>query len=127
MISTITDDKILIQFDGVCILCSNAVRYILKVDKKRKFRFKALQYSATQESYETIVVIHQGNTYQYMDAIFKIAKELGGINRIVLIFKILPKNWQKGVYLWVSRNRFQWFGKRNSCFIPEDQDKERFI
>lgn len=127
MIQTIPDEKILIQFDGICILCSKAVRYILKTDKKRKFLFQALQDSESQQSYETIVVIHQGNTYKYMDAIFKIARELGGLNRSALIFNILPRNWQKAIYLWVSRNRFRWFGKRNSCFIPEDQDEERFI
>ena len=119
--------KILVRFDGVCILCSEAIQVILKADKKKKFVFQALQHAVENQSFETIIVSDSQSTYEYFDAILKIGKELGGIYKGVLIFRLLPRSWQHSMYNWVSRSRFQWFGKRNSCYLPSEEEKERFI
>lgn len=121
------EGKILIRFDGICMLCSRSVRFILKADRKKKFVFQTLQDSSEKDLYETIIVSDQVTDYRYFDAVLKIGHELGGIYRIVAVFKILPRNWRRSLYLWIARNRFQWFGKRTSCFIPSKEDKDRFI
>jgi len=127
MIPDIPDGKILIQFDGICILCSRAVKLILKADRKKKFIFQALQHSSENQSFETIIVTDSQSTYEYFDAFLKIGKELGGIYKVVAIFKLLPRQWRHSLYLWVAKNRFRWFGKRNSCYLPSPEEKERFI
>jgi len=127
MIPDIPDGKILIQFDGICILCSRAVKLILKADRKKKFIFQALQHSSENQSFETIIVTDSQSTYEYFDAFLKIGKELGGIYKVVAIFKLLPRQWRHSLYLWVAKNRFRWFGKRKSCYLPSPEEKERFI
>ncbi len=127
MIPVIPEGKILVQFDGVCILCSGAVRFILKVDKKKIFLFQALQNSGEDKDFETIIVSENQLTYEYFDAILKIGKELGGIYSVIAIFRILPRSWQHSLYIWVARNRFRWFGKRESCYLPSEEEKARFI
>lgn len=121
------EGKILVQFDGICILCSRAVRFILKADRKKKFVFQALQHSSESQNFETIIVTESQSTYEYFDAILIVGKELGGIYRAISIFKILPRKWRHSFYIWVARNRFRWFGKRNSCYLPSEEEKERFI
>lgn len=123
----VPEGKIIIQFDGICILCSRAVRFILKADRKNKFIFQALQNSSESQNFETIIVTHNHLKYEYFDAILEIGKELGGIYGAVAIFMILPRRWRHSLYLWVARNRFRWFGKRNSCYLPSEEEKERFI
>ena len=127
MIPNIPNGKILIQFDGICILCSRAVKLILKADRKKKFIFQALQHSDENQSFETIIVTDCQSTYEYFDAFLKIGKELGGIYKVVAIFKLLPRKWRHSLYLWVAKNRFRWFGKRKSCYLPSPEEKERFI
>lgn len=127
MIPKIPDRKILIQFDGFCHLCSRTVRFILKADKKRKFIFQALQNSTNTASFETVIVIDRNQTYQYFDAVLKIGKELGGIYKAVIIFRLLPRKWRFRLYVWIAKNRFRWFGLRITCYLPTPEEKERFI
>jgi len=127
MIPIVPEGKILIRFDGICILCSQAVRLILKADRKKKFVFQALQNSSEIQDFETIVVIDNHSTSEYFDAILKIGKELGGIYSVVAIFKLLPRKWRHSLYIWIARNRFRWFGKRESCYFPSAEEIERFI
>jgi len=127
MIPVIPEGKILVQFDGVCILCSGAVQFILKADKKKIFLFQALQNSGEDKDFETIIVTDNRSTYEYFDAILKIGKELGGVYRTIAIFKLLPQKWRYSLYIWVARNRFRWFGKRDSCYLPSEEEKARFI
>lgn len=121
------NDKILIRFDGMCVLCSRIVRIILKTDKNKKFVFQTLQKSGESTNPETIVVTFNGKDYQYFEAVLVIAKELGGVFRIIEIFRAIPENWRKSIYLWIARNRFRWFGKRTSCYIPTEEERDRFI
>ena len=127
MIPHIPEGKILVQFDGMCILCSRAVQFILKADRKKKFMFQALQYSGVGQDFETIIITENQTTYQYFDAVLKIGKELGGIYRAIAIFRLLPRSWRHSLYLWIARNRFRWFGKRDTCYLPSAEEMERFI
>lgn len=124
---TLPEGKVLIQFDGMCILCSRTVRFILKADRKKKFLFQTLQNSSGNESFDTVIVIDHHLNYHYFDAILKIGKELGGIYKTVYVFRLIPRRWRHSLYLWVAENRFHWFGKRKSCYLPSGEEQERFI
>jgi len=127
MIPPIPEGKILIQFDGICVLCSRAVKFLLKVDRKQKFVFQSLQNSTEETDYTTIQVISSNQTFTHFDAILKIGNELGGIFRIISVFKILPQSWRRSIYMFISRNRFRWFGRNEECFLPTESERERFI
>ena len=126
-IPIIPEGKILVQFDGFCILCSRTIKFILKADRKKKFLFQTLQKSSDTQSYDTVIVINKQLRFQYFDAVLKIGNELGGIYKMIAVFKILPRNWRHSLYLLISRNRFNWFGKRESCYLPSEEEKIRFI
>jgi len=121
------EGKILIQFDGMCILCSRAIQFIMKADKRKKFVFQALQQTSEEKVFETIIITDRVASYQYFDGVLRIGYELGGIYRLVAIFKILPLNWRNKIYLWVAKNRFRWFGRREFCYLPTPEEMERFI
>lgn len=121
------DGKILVLFDGMCILCSATVRFILKADKRKKFLFQTLQSSAGNEATESVMVDDGQRIYTHFEAILKIGKELGGIYRLIGIFNILPLKWRYGLYEWIATNRYRWFGKRESCFLPSAEERARFI
>lgn len=119
--------KILVQFDGVCILCSRTVNFILKADKRKKFLFQTLQSSVLKEPGDSVIVSDGQTTYSHFDAVLKIGEELGGIYKLATIFKIIPRKWRHSLYLWIARNRYRWFGVRESCYLASKEDLERFI
>ncbi len=123
----IPEGKILVQFDGVCILCSRTVGFILKADLRKKFLFQTFQNSGANEPRESVIVFDGQTTYSHFDAVLKIAEELGGIYKFAVIFKIFPQKWRRSLYLWIAKNRYRWFGVRQSCFLPSVEDLERFI
>jgi len=124
---TVPEGKILVQFDGVCILCSSTVNFILKADRHNKFLFQTLQNSAMKEPDGSVIVTDGQKTYSHFDAVLKIAEELGGIYKLAAIFKLIPRKWRHSLYLWIARNRYRWFGVRKSCYLPLIKHKERFI
>jgi predicted DCC family thiol-disulfide oxidoreductase YuxK len=108
-------------------LCSRTIRFIIKADRKEKFIFQTLQSNDESEIPDTVIVIDKLQTYQYFDAVLKIGKELGGIYSTIIVFKLLPQSWSHWLYLFVARNRLNWFGKNKTCFVPSDAEKKRFI
>lgn len=56
-----------------------------------------------------------------------IANDLGGIYKLAMIFWIVPKIIRDGIYSWVARNRYKWFGKKESCRLPTAEERELFL
>lgn len=127
MNTQVPEGKIVIQFDGMCVLCSRTVKFLLKADRHDKFRFQTLQRAGETQTPETVIVTDSSRRYYYFDAVLKIGKELGGIYRLIVVFKILPRKWRNRIYLWIARNRFKWFGKRVYCYLPTDRERKKFI
>lgn len=102
MKTDLPEGKILIQFDGLCVLCSRTVRFIMNADRKKKFVFRALQQISENQSFETLIVTEGKTSYRYFDAVLKIGHELGGLYRMVAIFKVLPPKWRLLIYKWIA-------------------------
>ena len=131
-------DKKIILFDGVCNLCSSAVQFIIENDKKDIFRFVSLQSDLGQEittylgissaDLDSIILYQPGYAYYYKSqAVFEIAKELGGIYSISTIFSILPSSITDSVYDYIAKNRYKWYGKKEFCMIPTNDIKAKFL
>ena len=137
MASDIEISKSVILFDGYCNLCNSQVNSILRFDYKKFFYFSNLDSSFSKkvikenkvESLEgnTIILYHNNKIIIKSNAAIKIAYVLGGFFKIFIIFKILPNFIRDGIYDVISRNRYRWFGKSDSCYIPKKEILDRFI
>ena len=135
--SDIEISKSVILFDGYCNLCNSQVNSILRLDSKKFFYFSNLDSSFSKkvikenkvESLEgnTIILYHNNKIIIKSNAAIKIAYLLGGFFKIFIIFKILPNFIRDGIYDVISRNRYRWFGKSDSCYIPKKEILDRFI
>jgi len=132
-----TQDKPIIIFDGVCNLCNSSVQFILKKDTNNVFLFSSLQSDAAKgillqynlENFDlsSIILVEKGIIYQKSTAILRIAKRLAGISKYAYVFIIVPKFIRDGVYSLIAKNRYKWFGKRDSCMLPTAAIKLRFL
>lgn len=116
----------ILKFDTTCILCNRSVQFILRHDKKDIFLFGALK-SGEYEGIDSVVLIYQGQTYFYSTAALKVFELLGGWWKILLIFSIIPVSWRDGLYKLIAKNRGKWFGKTDTCFIPKEKDRRKFL
>lgn len=132
------ENKKIVLFDGVCNLCDATVQELIKKDKKDVFRFVALQSDLGMEitkhigidttEIDSIVLYEPGKAYHIKaEAAIEIAKSIGGIYTLLGIFSIFP-NWLKNsVYDYVAKNRYKWYGKKESCMIPTPELKAKFL
>jgi predicted DCC family thiol-disulfide oxidoreductase YuxK len=126
-------DKGIVLFDGVCNLCSGAVRFILARDPAGRFRFASLQSDAAQRLLkgagvaETIVLLQGGKIYTRSAAALRIARGLRFPWPLFYAFVAVPRPLRDLVYRWVARHRYAWFGKRESCLLPTPETRGRFI
>ncbi|WP_264523966.1 thiol-disulfide oxidoreductase DCC family protein [Flavobacterium sp. N502536] len=131
-------NKKIILFDGVCNLCNGAVQFIIKHDKKDNFRFVALQSELGIEicqyigvdpnKIDSIILYDPGVAYYLKSsAAIEIADNLGGIYSLLSVFKILPEKLRNYLYDYVAKNRYKWYGKKESCMIPTVELKAKFL
>lgn len=131
-------DKKIILFDGVCNLCNSAIQFVIKRDKKDLFRFVALQsdlgkeicnyIGVDQKETDSIILYEPGIAYYHKsEAALKIASYLGSFYSLSSIFKIVPKKISDSVYDYVAKNRYRWYGKKESCMIPTPELKAKFL
>jgi predicted DCC family thiol-disulfide oxidoreductase YuxK len=124
-------------FDGVCNLCNASVQWVLLRDTKAVFRFAALQSEIGQalliqhgfntQNFDTVVLVDENNIFLRSDVPLEIFRRLGGFWQLLFVFKIIPRPLRDGIYAWVAKNRYRWWGRRESCMLPRAEWKERFL
>ncbi len=127
-----------VYFDGVCNLCNQSVQVIIRNDKQKKFRFASLQSEAGKKLLtsmvtggkpppDSIILSYQGKILFKSEAALRIARILGGGWNILYSTIILPRFLRDAVYDLIARNRYRWFGKKDSCMIPTPELRSRFL
>ncbi|OGU13855.1 MAG: thiol-disulfide oxidoreductase [Ignavibacteria bacterium GWB2_35_12] len=130
-------NKPIVFFDGVCNLCNSIVQFIIRHDKKERFLFASLQsekskeilsnFNFTQSDIETIILLEENKLYFVSTAALKIVRHLNFLCSLLYIFIIIPKPLRNYVYRIIAKNRYKWFGKKDSCMVPSHELKNRFI
>ncbi|MBI5373033.1 MAG: thiol-disulfide oxidoreductase DCC family protein [Sphingobacteriales bacterium] len=127
----------IVLFDGVCNLCNRSVQFIIKRDTKDRFRFAALQGKTGQallakhklpaDSFNSFILAEGDRIYTRSTGALRMLKRLGGPWSLLYVFIIVPRFIRDGIYNWIARNRYRWFGKRESCMVPTPELKNRFL
>ncbi len=127
----------ILLFDGVCNLCNGAVNFIIDHDPKGQFKFAALQSEFGQkkllqlgydtESFDSLVLLSQDQVYKKSSAALRIVKKLNGLYPILYAFIIIPPFLRHWVYDIIAKNRYKWWGKRDSCRMPTPELRSRFV
>ncbi len=131
------DNSPILLFDGVCHFCHNSVKFLIKRDKKSIIYYAPLQSDLAKEMLESsgysgalpdgVILIEGGKVYFESDAALRCLFHLGGAWRLLSYLRFVPKFIRQIVYRTIARNRYKWFGKYDTCIVPESGWKERFI
>lgn len=126
-----------IVFDGVCVLCNGWVRFLLRHDRRRRFRFAAMQGEAGRrllaghgldpDDPVSFLLLEARGVRTDSDAIIEVLNALGGPWRAASALRLLPRGLRDSGYRALARNRYRWFGRRNSCLLPAANEADRFL
>lgn len=126
-----------IFFDGVCNLCNASVQFVIAHDKKDQFKFTALQgdyakevlskFNADPQKLNTILLLQEGKLYTKSSAALRVAGKLNGLIPLLYVFLLVPKFIRDWFYDIIAKNRYQWWGRQESCWVPTPELKSKFI
>jgi predicted DCC family thiol-disulfide oxidoreductase YuxK len=129
-------EKVLL-FDGACVLCSRSVRFVLAREKRPEIRFVAAQTPAGQAmldhfglprtDWDSVVFVVGGKPRFKSDAFFAVIRHLRFPWPLMAGFRIVPRVLRDWVYDRIARNRYDWFGRRDACFVPGPDQAHRFL
>jgi predicted DCC family thiol-disulfide oxidoreductase YuxK len=127
----------IVLYDGVCNLCSGTVRFIVKRDPARRFRFAALQseagrallarYGLSADGTASIVLIQNGRAFQKSGAVLRILQQLHGPWALMGALRLVPRVIRDACYDMVAGRRYRWFGRKAACEVPTEDMRDRFL
>lgn len=127
----------IILFDAECILCSANAQFVLTHDRKKRFRLAAMQGEVGSGLYrrfgidptnpDSIIVVDGDKMLRDSDAVLAIYAGLGWPWRALAVFRLVPRFIRDPLYLFVARNRYRIFGKRESCWLPSAKFHDRLL
>jgi len=131
------DNGSIVFFDGDCSLCNGWIDFLIKRDLKRKFSYASLQSDVAKQHLKeefpkfmelnTIIYLRGDQVFDRSSAVLKILQDLGRLYVLVGVFWIFPKFFRDTCYAFVAKNRYKWFGKKNTCRIPTKEERELFL
>lgn len=126
-----------ILFDGVCNFCNAGINFIIRQDKEKAFRFAPLQstagqrllaqYGLSSQKMDSFILIDNGKVYQKSAAGLRVYNKLPWYWKWTKIGWIAPRFFRDAVYDLIARNRYKWFGKKETCMVPSADVRSRFI
>ncbi|MFX7825193.1 DCC1-like thiol-disulfide oxidoreductase family protein, partial [Acinetobacter baumannii] len=75
-------------------------------------------FAADTDSFNSVILVEGGKVYYRSTAALRIAKELSLPYNLLYFFMIVPPFIRNVVYDYIAKNRYQWFGKKEACWVP---------
>jgi predicted DCC family thiol-disulfide oxidoreductase YuxK len=131
-------NKIIVLFDSDCGLCNRAIQILLQEDPLDQFRFVSQQAALGKSilahigynpnTNDSLVVYHPNLAYYIQSqAVFYLCKHGSYKLKLLLVFQLFPKVMLDGLYKWIAKNRYKWFGKSDSCSMLPDSIAHKFL
>ena len=133
----------ILLYDGVCGLCNHLVQFILRRDREGIFRFASLQnefaatilarHGVSNSDLDTVYVVlnHNEANEAFLarsEAAVYVLQQLGGFWRFCgFMFGLLPRPFRDWIYRAIARNRYRVFGRYDTCPLPSQETRARFL
>ncbi len=132
------NSRAILFFDGVCNLCNTTVDFVLDRDRSGEILFSSLQSEFAKQflgnkdvdtdDLFSVIFWRDGKLYFKSRAAMEIGKQMGGFWRLLAYMgHILPPFIRDALYDWVAKNRYKWFGQRETCRLAKPGEKARFL
>lgn len=134
------ENRKIIFFDGVCNLCNSLIDYVINRNKNKSIYYATLQSDIAKSKlkeynniilepdFKTIYYYKNGIVHSKSSAILHIFLELSYLHKIsAKILLLIPKFIRDYIYNIIARNRYRFFGKKQTCRLPTKEEKQQFL
>lgn len=131
------NDQPVIFFDGVCNLCNASVQFVIRHDPKAIFKFCSLQspiaksllpqHHFQNKDFSSFILLEDGIIYTRSTAALRVIRRLKSPFKILYGFIIVPPFIRNWAYKIIANNRYNWFGKKDTCMVPDSSLAHRFL
>jgi predicted DCC family thiol-disulfide oxidoreductase YuxK len=129
-------DNGIILYDGVCVLCSGWMRFVLRRDTGRLFRFTPIQseyggalaraLNIDPKNPDTNAVIWNGIAYRRSDAALRVVSLLPKLGW-VRVLHLVPRVFRDSIYRLIARTRYRVWGRHAVCDLGDQPYKDRIV
>lgn len=132
----------LVLYDGECGLCQRSNRFILRRDRRDRFRFASLQgplasavlgrHGRSAAKLDTVFVIadYEGPNERLLckaSAVLHVLRTLGGPWAAAGVAGLLPAHWLDHAYDFVAARRQRWFRDSSKCPRLTADERAKFL
>lgn len=135
--ATSATHEAIIVYDGVCLLCSRWVRFVLAHDRAARYRFASMQsargrallheHGLDPDDPNSLLLLEHGRASTDSEAILRVLDGLGGAWRATRVLRLVPRRLRDPAYRWLARHRYRWFGRSDACWLPAAEHAARFL
>ncbi|NLR98414.1 DUF393 domain-containing protein [Rhizobium sp. P38BS-XIX] len=127
----------IIVFDAMCVLCSANAQFVLRHDRIGRFRLASMQNEVGAQLYrrcgidpanpDSLIIVDGASVLRDSDAVLSIYAGLGWPWRALSLLLLVPRALRNPAYRWLARNRYRFFGKRETCWLPTPEQADRIL
>ncbi len=126
-----------ILFDGVCKLCNAWAQFIIKYDRKKRFKLCSVQslegqsilrhFNMPTEYFDTMLYVQGAHCFEKSDAFLNVMNRLGFPWGMLCVLRVIPPVLRNWLYDRIALNRYSLFGKYDNCMLPSKENENRFL
>lgn len=124
-----------ILYDGECGFCQSSIRLLMRWDRHQRILYAPLQgetaagifdrHQELDDDLDTVVYVRDWQRpaerpFIHSTAAIEVCRDIGGLPRLAVIFRIVPRSWRDAIYRFIARHRGKLAGK--ACSIAEQQE-----
>lgn len=127
----------IIVFDAMCVLCSANAQFVLRHDRTGRFRLASMQNETGARLYrrcgidpadpDSLIIVDGEKVLRDSDAVLAIYAALGWPWKALALLRLVPRMLRDPAYRWLARNRYRFFGKRETCWLPTPEQADRIL
>ena len=133
-----SSDGPILVFDGVCVLCSRSVQFVLRHDRRKRFRFATTQsptgtrlmaeHGLDAANPASVLLIEADRAYAESAAMIRVLRSFGSAWPLLAgALWIIPRPLRDAAYRAIAKRRYRWFGQRETCYLPDPSEAARFL
>lgn len=117
----------IILFDGECVMCNGFIQWLIKRDNNQIFRYATLQSQSDLSDFDSVILVDDEHVFTKSDVSIQVLKKLALPWSLLSCLVIVPTVIRDKAYDIIARNRYRWFGKKDQCYIPTQEEQSLFI
>ena len=126
----------LLLFDGKCVLCNQAILFLLKHEKNKELHFISIEselgisiknYFEINTKTDSMILIKNHDAFIKSCAALRLPKYMKGGWPLLIVLVIIPPFIRNFFYDLIARRRKKWFGELENCALLKNEDRSRFL